>query len=147
VLNAAEVQSRYDVKVDKYCKLLNIEARVMIRMARRTYLPAISDYAANVASNINSIRTAMPEAPLGAHEALLHRLTTGIENTAKAIDALVKIHDEANSLPNGQERANRYANDVLPAMEALRAEIDGLELYVERNYWPVPTYNDMLFYC
>ena len=147
VLTESEVRSRYEVKLEKYNKLLNIEARVMIRMARRTYLPAISDYAADVAANITSIKAAMPTAGLGAHESLLHRLTTGIEAAAVATDVLVKEHNAAEAIEDAQEQAYAYANKVIPAMEALRKEIDGLELYTERNYWPVPTYNDMLFYC
>ncbi len=147
VLTEPEVRSRYEVKLEKYNKLLNIEARVMIRMARRTYLPAIADYAADVASNITTIKSALPTSDLAAHEALLGRLTSGIEAAAAAIDALVKVHDAAEEIEDGQEQAYAYANTVIPAMEALRAEIDELELYTERNYWPVPTYNDMLFYC
>ncbi len=147
VLTETEVHSRYEVKLEKYNKLLNIEARVMIRMARRTYLPAISDYSAEVASNIVAIREAMPSADLTAHEAVLHHLTVGMANTAKAITNLVELHDKAELVADAQEKAYLYANEVIPAMEALRAEVDDLECYVERSYWPVPTYNDILFYC
>ncbi len=147
VLTEPEVRSRYEVKLEKYNKLLNIEARVMIRMARRTYLPAIADYAADVASNITTIKSALPNSDLAAHEALLSHLTSGIESAATATAELVKIHDAAEAIEDGQEQAYAYANKVIPAMDALRAIIDDLELYTERNYWPVPTYNDMLFYC
>ena len=147
VLTEPEVRSRYEVKLEKYNKLLNIEARVMIRMARRTYLPAIADYAADVASNITTIKSALPNSDLAAHEALLNRLTSGIESAAAATAELVKVHDATEAIEDGQEQAYAYANKVIPAMDALRAVIDDLELYTERDYWPVPTYNDMLFYC
>ncbi len=58
----------------------------------------------------------------------------------------MRLHDMAEAIEDPQEEANFYANDVIPAMEALRKEIDDLECIVERNYWPVPTYNDILFY-
>ena len=147
VLTEPEVRSRYEVKLEKYNKLLNIEARVMIRMARRTYLPAIADYAADVASNITTIKSALPNSDLAAHEALLNHLTSGIESAAAATAELVKVHDATEAIEDGQEQAYAYANKVIPAMDALRAVIDDLELYTERDYWPVPTYNDMLFYC
>ncbi len=146
VLTEPEVRSRYEVKLDKYNKLLNIEARVMIRMARRTYLPAISDYMADVASNITTIKTAACGADLGHTEELLNQLIAGFNRAATALDKLVELHDATEEISDPQEQANQYANKVLPAMDDLRREIDDLECITERSYWPVPTYNDMLFY-
>ena len=147
VLTEAEVRSRYEVKLEKYSKLLNIEARVMIRMARRTYLPAISDYAAALAGNITSIKAAVASADMASHERIVNRLVRGINDASAAIDALVAVHDAAEAIEDPQEQANAYAATVLPAMDALRKEIDDLECIVERDYWPVPTYNDILFYA
>ena len=147
VLTEAEVRSRYEVKLEKYSKLLNIEARVMIRMARRTYLPAISDYAAALAGNITSIKAAVAGADMAPHERIVNRLVRGINDASAAIDALVAVHDAAEAIEDPQEQANAYAATVLPAMDALRKEIDDLECIVERDYWPVPTYNDILFYA
>ena len=147
VLTEAEVRSRYEVKLEKYSKLLNIEARVMIRMARRTYLPAISDYAAALAGNITSIKAAVAGADMTPHERIVNRLVRGINDASAAIDALVAVHDAAEAIEDPQEQANAYAATVLPAMDALRKEIDDLECIVERDYWPVPTYNDILFYA
>ena len=147
VLTEAEVRSRYEVKLEKYSKLLNIEARVMIRMARRTYLPAISDYAAALADNITSIKAAVASADMASHERIVNRLVRGINDASAAIDALVAVHDAAEAIEDPQEQANAYAATVLPAMDALRKEIDDLECIVERDYWPVPTYNDILFYA
>ncbi len=147
VLTEAEVRSRYEVKLEKYSKLLNIEARVMIRMARRTYLPAISDYAAALAGNITSIKAAVASADMASHERIVNRLVRGINDASAAIDALVAVHDAAEAIEDPQEQADAYAATVLPAMDALRKEIDDLECIVERDYWPVPTYNDILFYA
>ena len=147
VLSEAEVRSRYEVKLDKYNKLLNIEARVMIRMARRTYLPAISDYMANLASNITAVKAAAVGANMEEHEALLNTLINGSNKAAACVRELIKVHDAAEAIDDPQAQANAYAETVIPAMDALRTEIDALELIVERNYWPVPTYNDLLFYA
>ena len=147
VLSEAEVRSRYEVKLDKYNKLLNIEARVMIRMARRTYLPAISDYMANLASNITAVKAAAVGANMEEHEALLNTLISGSNKAAACVRELIKVHDAAEAIDDPQAQANAYAETVIPAMDALRTEIDALELIVERNYWPVPTYNDLLFYA
>lgn len=146
VMSETEVKSRYEVKLDKYTKLLNIEARVMIRMARRTYLPAISDYMANLASNIVTVKSAISGADMDEHEALLKMLLKGVNATGKCVRELIAQHDAAEAIEDLQEQANAYAEKVIPAMGALRAEVDALECIVERDYWPVPTYNDILFY-
>lgn len=146
VMSETEVKSRYEVKLDKYTKLLNIEARVMIRMARRTYLPAISDYMANLASNIVTVKSAISGADMDEHEALLKTLLKGVNATGKCVRELIAQHDAAEAIEDLQEQANAYAEKVIPAMEVLRAEVDALECIVERDYWPVPTYNDILFY-
>ena len=147
VLTEAEVRSRYEVKLEKYNKLLNIEARVMIRMARRTYLPAISDYMAELASNITTVKAALSGADMTEHEKLLNIILSGFNRAADCVRTLVKLHDVTEAIEDPQEQANAYAEKVIPAMEALRKEIDDLECIVERDFWPVPTYNDMLFYA
>lgn len=147
ILDEAEVRSRYEVKLEKYNKLLNIEARVMIRMARRTYLPAISDYMADLASNITTVKAALRGADMTEHEKLLNKILNGFNRAAECVRQLVKLHDATEAIEDPQEQANSYAEKVIPAMEALRKEIDDLECIVERSYWPVPTYNDMLFYA
>lgn len=146
VLTESEIRARYEIKLEKYSKLLNIEARVMIRMARRTYLPAISDYMADLANNISAVKAVMPDEEMKEHMALLKKITRGVSAAGKATRELMRLHDMAEAIEDPQEEANFYANDVIPAMEALRKEIDDLECIVERNYWPVPTYNDILFY-
>ena len=147
VLTEPEVRSRYEVKLDKYNKLLNIEARTMIRMVRRTYLPAITDYMADLASSITTVKAAISGADMTETESVLEVIVAGVDKAAKATRELIKVHNAAEAIEAPQEQANAYANEVIPAMDALRAEIDALECVVERDYWPVPTYNDILFYA
>ena len=146
VLSEAEVRSRYEVKLEKYNKLLNIEARTMKRMVRRAYLPAINDYAAEVARGITAVRAAAADAEVGQQEALLHKLLAGVKEIDAQLQALDAAHHAALGLPDQQQRANRYAHEIVPIMEKLRAAVDEMEVVTDRDHWPVPTYNDMLFY-
>lgn len=146
VLSETEVRSRYEVKLEKYNKLLNIEARTMKRMVRRAFLPAINEYAAEVARNINAIRSACSGAEVSQQEELLHRLLSGIHEIDIQLRALGKLHHETLEIENEQEKANTYAHEVIPIMDKLRTAVDDLEVLVDRDHWPVPTYNDILFY-
>lgn len=146
VLSETEARSRYEVKLDKYTKLLNIEVNVMVQMARRMYLPAIGDYMADVANTINLVKTAMSGVDMKEHEGVLNFLVKGNNAAAACVRTLMKVHDEAEAIEDLQEQANYYAETVIPAMDALRAEIDALEPVVESSYWPVPSYNELLFY-
>ena len=146
MLTETEVRSRYEVKLEKYNKLLNIEVRTMKRMVRRAFLPAINDYAAEVAGNINAIRAACPTANIDQQEELLRRLTEGIREIDTHLRALGKLHHETLEIADEQQKANTYAHEIIPIMDKLRAAVDGLEVLVDRDHWPVPTYNDILFY-
>ena len=146
VLTETEVRSRYEVKLEKYNKLMNIEARTMKRMVRRAYLPAINSYAAEVARNITAIRAASPTAPVDQQEELLRRLTEGVREIDAHLRALGKRHHETLEIADEQKKADTYAHEIIPIMDKLRAAVDGLEVLVDRDHWPVPTYNDLLFY-
>ena len=139
VLSEAEVRSRYEVKLEKYNKLLNIEARTMKRMVRRAYLP-------EVARGITAVRAAAADAEVGQQEALLHKLLAGVKEIDAQLQALDAAHHAALGLPDQQQRANKYAHEIVPIMEKLRAAVDEMEVVTDRDHWPVPTYNDMLFY-
>ena len=89
----------------------------------------------------------MAEFARGARVNGLKVIIAGADKAAKATRELIKVHNAAEAIEAPQEQANAYANEVIPAMDALRAEIDALECVVERDYWPVPTYNDILFYA
>ena len=146
ILTENEIYSRYEIKLDKYSKLINIEALVMLNMVGRTYLPAINNFAADVASNIITIRSAAPGSDLSLQEAKLEQILEGLNEAGIQRDALVAIHEKAESIEDSQEKADCYAHEVLPIMEKLRGAIDSLENITDSNYWPVPTYNDILFY-
>lgn len=148
ILTEPEVRSRYEVKLDKYTKTLNIECNVMERMTRRNYIPAINAYATKIAKGITTVKDALPGADMSDQEESLRRFVDGLKKANAAYDTLVKLHAKAEAIvDDSQKQADCYADEVVPAMEALRAEIDALEGITDHAYWPVPTYNDMLFYA
>ena len=147
VLSPVEARSRYEVKLEKYHKLMKIEANTMAVMARRTYLPVISAYATKIAKGITTVTAAMPDAPMSHEHRELKTLTEGVNAIYDGLDALRDAHVAAEAIADSQEQANAYAHKVRPAMDALRAAVDAMEPIVASDYWPVPTYDDMLFYC
>ena len=146
VLDGPEVESRYEVKLEKYAKRMNIEARTMERMARRTYLPRISAYATKIAKGIDTVMGAGGVSTLNFERDLMEKLLEGVTTINEAILALRDVHEKALATEGWQEKANVYAHEVAPAMDALRTAVDAMEDVVAHDYWPVPTYDDMLFY-
>ncbi len=146
VLSETEIRSRYEVKLEKYSKLLNIECRTMKRMVRRQFLPAINGYAAEIARNVADIRAVAPNAKLEQQTVLLQKLLDGVAQIDEQLQLLIDEQLAANAVQDLQERAYAYAERVIPVMDALRAAVDEMEIIVDRAHWPVPTYNAMLFY-
>ena len=147
ILSEVEVRSRYEVKLEKYNKLMNIEVNTMDRMVNRDYLPAINAFATKVAKGIVAVRQVSPTLDVSDQEALLEKLTRGVASINTNLRALDAAHEEALDIADQQERANKYAHDIVPLMDALRSSVDAMELVVGATYWPVPSYNRMLFYA
>ena len=146
VLSRAEAVCRYDCKLEKYNKLMNIEATTMVREARRTYRPVITAYATKVAKGLETIRAAGAEAVMQCEQDTLNELCCGITQINYCIKVLDELHKNAEAIVDGQAQAEVYAHKVAPAMAELRAAVDAMEEIVAADYWPVPTYDDILFY-
>ena len=146
VLTEVEVRSRYEVKLEKYTKLLNIEATTMIREARRTYRPVISAYATKVAKGLEMVKGVGIESAMQCELNTLNKLCNGITTINDSIKALDAVHQKAEAIDDPQEEANCYAHEVVPAMATLRTAVDAMEELVAADYWPVPMYDDILFY-
>lgn len=146
VLTEAEAVCRYEVKLEKYNKLMNIEATTMVREARRTYRPVITAYATKVAKGLETIRAAGAEAAMAYEQSTLNDLCDGITAINESIARLDEVHAKAEAIADGQLQANCYAHEVAPVMADLRAAVDAMEEIVAADYWPVPTYDDILFY-
>ncbi len=147
ILNETEIRSRYEVKLEKYNKLINIEARTCKRMVRQLYLPAIAAYAAEVAENIGKVKAVLQDADLSPQETILRKLNAGIKAIDDLLIELDQTHHRVRAIADQQECANENASKVVPLMDELRAEVDALEIVVSAEHWPVPSYNDILFYA
>ena len=147
VLTETEVRSRYEVKLEKYNKIMNIECRVMKRLVRRDYLPAINRYAAKLANGIAAIRGVLPDGDTSFMEDKLRKLVAGAAEINRQLEKLNDLHHASREIADQQERANMNAHEIVPVMDALREAVDSLEIIVEREAWPVPTYNEILFYA
>ena len=147
ILNEAEVRSRYEVKLEKYNKLINIEARVCKRMVRQQYLPAIASFAAEVAENVGKVKAVLGDVDLSPQETILRKLTKGVKEIDDLLIQLDETHHRVRAIEDQQECANENASKVVPLMNELRAVVDSLEIVVSADHWPVPSYNDILFYA
>ncbi len=145
VLTEQEVHSRYEIKLENYVKVLFIEALSMLDIARRMILPATIAYSGDVAKEIGFKKSVTGHAPAAESRLLgtLETETNALYDSIEALDQAVKAHDEsADMLAQAQ-----YTRDtIVPAMTALRAAADALEPIVGKEYWPMPTYQDMLMY-
>lgn len=147
VLNEAEVRSRYEVKLEKYNKTMNIEIRTMKRLVRRDYLPAINHFAAEIAENTWKIKQMLPDAPIEPQERKLKTLVDGAAKINELLSRLHELHYASLEIEDQQERANMNAHQIIPIMDDLRDAVDAMEIIVAREQWPVPTYNEILFYA
>ena len=144
VMSRVETKSHYEIKLEQYANLINIEALTMIDMANKQILPAVNAYAADVASNL-AIKQDMGVA-CKAETKLLKKLSDGADAISDDIDALVEAHDAMIATADVQARGDACRDSVLPAMEQLRKDDDAIETICSKEYWPLPSYNDILFY-
>ena len=147
VLNKDEVDCRYNVKLEKYNKTMNIECRVMKRLVRRDYLPAIEECAAELADTIQKIERIQGEGATKGQRKRLEQICAGAGAIHELCDELHRVHHKARDVQDPQDKANMYADEVIPVMTKLRKEVDEMEIVTNRKHWPCPTYNEILFYC
>ena len=146
VLNASELHSHVEIHYETYCKVVNIEAKTMIDMATKKYVPAVIAYVKTLADSINAVRQAVPEAVVTVQSELLTKASRLLAITHKAMNILQKDIEQAEQIENIMEKAEFFKDIIIPAMAELRAPIDALELIVDKKAWPVPTYGDLLFH-
>lgn len=144
VASSDEMHARYVSKAEQYAKLLNIEANTMVYMTKHMYLPALFDYSGDIATTVAT------KAELGiaakAEKTLVQTLTDGIDKITELVADLEKKNAAAQTLEDCTEQDNAYRDSVIPAMDALRADVDAMEKVCGHDYWPVPSYNKILFY-
>ncbi len=143
VLTKAELESRAEIRYENYSKAINIEARTMIDMASKQFIPAFLKYTRSLADTVNAVREAGADAQVQTE--ILREVTELLGETRKALGSLKKVTEKALEKAEGEERARYYYYEVTPVMEALRAPVDRLEMVVDKEAWPMPSYGDLLF--
>ena len=146
VLTKVEMQSRYEVEMEHYSKIINIEALTMLEMARKQLLPAINSYMSEVANTAASKLAVSEAISVRSETKTLTRLSTDADAMSDAIDALQAAVDTAEAMTDESAKAVSFHDDVLPKMDALRAAADDAETICGEDYWPLPSYSKMLYY-
>ncbi len=143
VFTKAELESRAEIKFESYAKAINIEARTMIDMASKQIIPAIIKYTKELADTVVAVKEAGADASVQAE--LLTEVSGLLAESKKALEALKVVTDQVAAMEEGEDQARFYHSDVVPAMEALRAPVDKLEMIVDKEAWPMPSYGDLIF--
>ena len=146
VLTKVEMESRYEVEMEHYSKIINIEALTMLEMARKQLLPAVNAYMSEVANTAASKLAVSESISVRSETKTLNRLSADADAMSDAIDTLQDAVDAAKALPSESEKAVAFHDNVLPAMDALRAAADDAETLCGEDYWPLPSYSKMLYY-
>ena len=146
VLTKVEMESRYEVELEHYAKVINIEALTMLEMARKQLLPAVNAYMSEVANTAASKLAVSESISVRSETKTLGRLSADADAMSDAIDTLQDAVDAAKALPSESEKAVAFHDNVLPAMDALRAAADDAETLCGEDYWPLPSYSKMLYY-
>ena len=146
VLTKVEMESRYEVEMEHYSKIINIEALTMLEMARKQLLPAVNSYMSEVANTAASKLAVSEAISVRSETKTLQKLSADADAMSDAIDTLQAAVNAAKALPTETEKAVAFHSDVIPAMDALRAAADDAETICGEDYWPLPSYSKMLYY-
>ena len=143
VFTKAELESRAEIKYENYSKAINIEARTMIDMATKQIIPAVIKYTKELADTINAVKAA--GADVSVQSELLTEISALLVESKSALKALTEVTEKAAEMEEGEEQARYYHFTVVQAMDALRAPVDKLEMIVDKEAWPMPSYGDLMF--
>lgn len=146
VLTKVEMESRYEVEMEHYSKIINIEALTMLEMARKQLLPAVNAYMSEVANTAASKLAVSESLSVRSETKALTRLSADADVMSDAVDELQAAVDAAKALSDESAKAVAFHDDVLPKMDALRAAADDAETICGEDYWPLPSYSKMLYY-
>ena len=145
VFTKAELESRAEIKYETYAKAINIEARSMIDIASKHIIPAVIKYITSLATSINQVKEACGAVTVDVQTELLKEASDLLTDTKDALVTLTQKADKASAMKRGKEQAEFYMNEVVPVMNSLRAPVDRLEMIVNKEMWPMPSYGDLLF--
>ena len=145
VMNETEIKSRQEILFENYSKIINIEALTMIEMTARDIIPAVNAYISEVASTAAAKMSVISTINCSVERDIMTRLSGLNSKAYETLSKLKKLETDAAMTVNAVERAEKYTHDVIPAMEELRRYVDEMETLTSSEYWPLPTYGDMMF--
>ncbi len=145
VMSMTELRSRREIFFESYRKIKNIEARTMLEMTVRDYIPAVSGYIGKLSDDLSAQLSVLPELAVPHRREHIARLSGLLSDTYSAYYELEEVENKAVAIIDTEEAAFYYKDAVIPKMDRLRACVDGMEILTARDFWPVPTYGDMTF--
>ena len=145
VFTKAELESRAEINYETYAKAINIEARAMIDIASKHIIPAVIKYITSLATSVNQVREACADVSVDVQAELLAQSSALLTDTRNALKLLVEKADQAATMEHGREKAEFFLYEVVPIMNDLRTPVDKLEMIVNKEMWPMPSYGDLLF--
>ena len=145
VYSEVEIRSRYEILLENYSKVINIEALTAADMVRKNYLPAISEYVGPLCDAVLAKKAVGLEDQITPEAETLKKLSAAQTNAYRLVGELEGEEAAAADIADGYKQARAYHDKVLPKMEALRAAVDTAEVLTGEDYWPVPSYTDLLF--
>ena len=145
VFTRAELESRAEINYETYAKAINIEARAMIDIASKHIIPAVIKYITSLATSINQVKEACGDVCVDVQTELLSESSGLLSDTRDALKLLIEKVDKVAEMPHGREKAEFFLYEVVPVMNDLRTPVDKLEMIVNKEMWPMPSYGDLLF--
>lgn len=144
VFTKVELESRVEIEYETYAKTINIEARAMIDIAGKQIIPAVIKYTTELANSINAVKAA-GAADVSVQSELLTETSDYLSDVKAALSRLIDVTDQGSAMAQGREQAAYYRDVVKTAMDALREPVDKLEMIVDKDLWPMPSYGDLIF--
>ncbi len=143
VFSRKELESRAEIQYEAYAKAINIEARTMMDIAGKQIIPAVIRYTRFLADTVNAVTAAGAKA--GVQKELLQETSALLSDTKEALSKLADVERKAGEVEEGAALAHYFHDTVIPAMEKLRHPVDRLEMIVDKDMWPMPSYGDLMF--
>ena len=145
VFTKTELESRVEIEYEIYAKTINIEAKAMIDIAGKQIIPAVIKYTTALATSLTAVKNACPDADVSAQTELLKESSAFLAEARNALKKLMEVTDQGANMVEGREQAVYYKDVVKTAMDALRSPVDQLEMIVDKDMWPMPSYGDLIF--
>ena len=145
VFTETELRSRYEIHLENYCKVLNIETATMISMSKKYIFPSVVSYLKDLSNTINEIKSAVPDADTKPQEELVKKISSLEADLYNNTCLLEDLSNKALTIADHKERADFYKDLVIDVMKTVRIAADELELITAKKYWPMPTYGDLIY--